>query len=166
MRDFSISVDVKAPPGRVWEVMSDCERWHEWTPSVTTVELLDKPIAVGGRAIIRQPELPPGKFRITALEPGRSFTWVSGIPGIVLVHAKHTVDPAPAGARVTLALRFDGVLGGVMGKKMAALNHRYLRMEAAGLKRFSEEGPRDPNIALGQWNADAQRALPSAAGTP
>ena len=159
MRDFSISVDVKASPERVWEVLTDAERWHEWTPSITSVELLDKPIAVGGRAIIRQPELPPATFKITALEPGRSFTWVSGIPGIVFVHAKHTVEPAPLGARVTLAVRFDGLLGGVMGKKMAELNNRYLRMEAAGLKRFSEEGPRDAAIPLEKWNVEAQRAL-------
>ena len=159
MRDFSISVDIEASPERVWDVLIDAERWHEWTPSVTSVALHDKPIAVGGRATITQPELPPAKFNITALEPGRSFTWATGIPGFVFVHAKHTVEPAPAGARVTLVLRFDGLLGGVMGRKYAELNHRYLRMEAAGLKRFSEEGPRDPGIPLEQWNADAQRAL-------
>src|SRR5918992_323651 len=102
MRDFRISVDIKASPDRVWEVLSDSERWHEWTPSVTSVELLDKSIAVGSRAIIRQPELPPAKFTITALEPGRSFTWASGIPGIVFVHAHHSVEPAPQGARATL----------------------------------------------------------------
>ena len=159
MRDFSISVDIKASPERVWEVLSDGERWHEWTPSVTSVDLLDKSIAVGSRAIVRQPELPPAKFKITALEPGKSFTWSSGIPGIILVYARHSVEPAPLGARVTLALRFDGLLGGVMGKKMADLNHRYLAMEAAGLKRFSEEGPRDPSVPLETWNADAVRAL-------
>ena len=33
MRDFSIQFDVAAPPARVWEVMSDGERWADWTPS-------------------------------------------------------------------------------------------------------------------------------------
>jgi uncharacterized protein YndB with AHSA1/START domain len=159
MRDFSISVDIQAAPQRVWEVLSDSERWHEWTPSVTSVEMLDEPLAVGSRAIIRQPELPPAKFKVTALERGRSFTWASGIPGIVVVHAHHSIEPAPQGARVTLRLRFDGLLGGVMGRRMAELNHRYLAMEAAGLKRFSEDGPRDPSVPLEQWNAEAQRAM-------
>src|SRR5687768_14836458 len=121
MRDFSISVDVNASPERVWEVMADAERWREWTPSITSVELLDKTIAVGGRAVVRQPELPPAKFKITAVEPGRSFTWATGYPGLVYVHAKHTVEPTPTGTRARLALRFDGLLGGVMGKKMAEL---------------------------------------------
>ena len=161
MRDFSISTDINASPERVWEVLVDAERWHEWTPSVTSVELIDKPIAVGGRAVIRQPELPEAKFRITELEPGRSFTWATGIPGFVFAHAKHIVEPAPGGARLKLVLRFDGLLGGVMGRKYAELNNRYLRMEAAGLKRFAEEGPRDPGTPLEKWNEEARRALPT-----
>ena len=159
MRDFSISVDIKASPERVWQVLSDGERWHEWTPSVTSVQLLDKTLAVGSRALIKQPELPPAKFTITALEPGKSFSWSTGIPGLILVDAKHSVEPIPSGARATLALRFNGLLGGVMGRKYTELNNRYLAMEAAGLKRFSEEGPRDPSVPLATWSADAVRAL-------
>ena len=159
MRDFSIQVEIAASPARVWEVLADGERWAEWTPSVTSVQILDKPLRVGSRAMIRQPKVPPGTFTITALEPGRSFTWASGIPGIIYVHARHSVEPAPPGARATLALRFDGLLGGVMGKRMAALNQQYLEMEAAGLKRFSEEGARDRDTPLEAWSAEAVRRL-------
>jgi len=159
MRDFTISVDIEATPERVWEVMSDCARWAEWTPSVTSVQLFDEALAVGGRALIRQPGLPPAKFTVTALEPGRSFSWTTGTRAIMFAQAHHVIEPTPLGARVTLRLRFDGLLGGVMGKKMADLNNRYLAMEAAGLKRFSEEGPRDPSVSLEQWSAEAVRRL-------
>jgi hypothetical protein len=159
MRDFSIEVDIAASPARVWEVMADGERWAEWTPSVTSVQILDKPLRVGSRAMIRQPGVPPGMFKITALDPGKSFTWASGIPGIVYVHARHTIEPAPSGARVTLSIRFDGLLGGVIGKRMAELNTRYLAMEAAGLKRFSEEGARASGTTLEEWSAEAVRRL-------
>ena len=159
MRDFSISVDIKASPDRVWQVLTDGERWAEWTPSVTSVEILDKPLRVGSRATIRQPELPPATFKITALEPGRSFTWASGIPGIVYVYAHHSVEPGPLGTKATLRVRLDGLLGGVMGRKMAELNNRYLAMEAAGLKRASEEGLRAPGVPLEAWHAGAMRAL-------
>jgi hypothetical protein len=50
-------------------------------------------------------------------------------------------------------------MGGFMGRKMEELNNRYLAMEAAGLKRFAEEGPRDPSVPLEQWNAEARRAM-------
>jgi uncharacterized protein YndB with AHSA1/START domain len=54
MRDFEISVDIAAPPSRVWSVMSDIERWHEWTSTVTSITRLnDGPLRVGARARIR-----------------------------------------------------------------------------------------------------------------
>jgi len=29
-KDFRVSVDIDAPPARVWSVMSDVERWSNW----------------------------------------------------------------------------------------------------------------------------------------
>ena len=159
MRDFAIKVDIAATPGRVWEVMSDGERWVEWTPSVTSVVIHDKPLRVGSRASIEQPKLPPAKFKVTALDPGKSFTWASGLPGIVYCHAHHSVEPAPLGARARLALHFSGILGGIMAGRMADLINEYLAMEAAGLKRFSEEGARPANVPLAEWSAEAVRRL-------
>jgi carbon monoxide dehydrogenase subunit G len=164
MRDFGISVDIAATPQRVWEVLTDPERWPEWTPSVTSVELLDRPLTLGSRARIVQPGLSPATFRVTRFDAGKSFTWVTGIPGILVVHAHHSVEPAHNGARATLRLRFDGLLGGVMGKKLQELNNRYLAMEAAGLKRFAEEGPPGPGVSLEQWNEEARRALEASHG--
>jgi len=33
-KDFSITVEVPAPPTLVWSVMTDVERWLDWTASV------------------------------------------------------------------------------------------------------------------------------------
>ena len=71
MKDFSISVDVQAPPSAVWAVMSDVERWHEWTASITSVTRLDPgPLAIGARAHVRQPKLRPADFIVTSDDLG------------------------------------------------------------------------------------------------
>ena len=104
MRRFSITTDVAAPAERVWQVMSDTDRWHEWTPSVTSVKRLGGgPLAVGSRAVIRQPRFPPALWEVTAIEPGTSFTWVSLAPGLRVI-GHHSVEPAGAGSRATLSL--------------------------------------------------------------
>ena len=119
--------------------MADAERWHEWTPSVRSIRLLDTPpLRVGSRALIRQPKFPPAVWTVTALEPGRSFTWKSGAPG-VWVHAHHSVEPVPGGTRATLTLRYDGVLARLIGRLTRGITNRYLSYEAEGLKRRSEE---------------------------
>jgi carbon monoxide dehydrogenase subunit G len=139
MRQFNISIDVSAPPARVWEVMSDIERWHEWTPSVTSIALRGGgPLTVGSRAMIRQPKFPPAMWKVTAIEPGRSFTWVSVGPGIRVV-ARHSVEPAGANARATLSLELQGIFGGVFGRLTKDITERYLAFEAAGLRARSED---------------------------
>jgi uncharacterized protein YndB with AHSA1/START domain len=137
--DFRISVDIAAPPDLVWSVMVDAERWHEWTPSVRSIRRLDSgPLRVGSRALIRQPRFPPAMWKVTALDPGRCFTWRSGAPGM-WVYALHSVESVEGGARATLRLHYEGVIGRLMGRITHAITNRYLDFEAAGLKRRSEE---------------------------
>jgi len=139
MKDFQIEVEIRASPDVVWSVMRDVERWPEWTPTVTSVRLLDQaPLAVGSRAIIRQPKLPPAKWRVTELDDmGRSFTWISKSPGTRVI-ARHGVKPHGEGSLATLFLRFSGVLAGLLAYLTRGLNNRYLALEAKGLKERSE----------------------------
>jgi uncharacterized protein YndB with AHSA1/START domain len=135
--DFSISVDIAAPPDRVWAVMSDIEKWREWTASVRSITLRDPgPLRTGSRAWVRQPKFPPAHWTVTDVSE-RSFTWVSRAPGMV-VTARHAVTPIGTGSRATLSLNFAGVFGRFFGRLTRDINNRYLEMEAAGLKRRSE----------------------------
>lgn len=136
--DFRISIFIAASPEIVWAVMADAERWHEWTPSVRSIRLLDKPpLRIGSRALIRQPRFPPAVWTVTALEPGRSFTWKSGAPG-VWVYAQHSVEPVPGGTHATLSLHYEGGLARLIGRLTQGITNRYLNYEAEGLKRQSE----------------------------
>lgn len=140
MLDFQTTVDIDAPPHVVWEVMSDVERWPEWTASVRSIRRLDSgPFRVGSQALIRQPRFPPALWTVTAIEPLRSFTWRSGAPG-VWVHAHHSLTPTATGTRVRLGLRYRGLLGRLIARMTRGITERYLAMEAEGLKRRSEAG--------------------------
>ena len=135
----SASLDIAAPPERVWEVLSDVEYWSEWTPTVTSVRRLDDgPLRPGSRAKIRQPRIPETEYVVTELEPGRSFTWVAAGPG-VLTTARHEVTPvADGGSHVRLSVEQGGWLGSVMGRFYRGLTDRYLANEASGLKARCE----------------------------
>jgi uncharacterized membrane protein len=139
MTDFHIKVEIDARAEVVWAVMRDVERWPEWTPTVTSVRLLDGgPLAVGSRAVIRQPKLPTAKWQVTELDnPGKSFTWVNRAPGVRVI-AKHWVEDRGLASQATLSLRFEGALAGLMAVLTRGLNHRYLALEAEGLKGRSE----------------------------
>jgi uncharacterized membrane protein len=134
---FSISVDIDTPADRVFEVMSDTERWHEWTPSVTSIKLLDAgDFRIGTRAMIRQPKFPPALWKITAID-STSFTWENRAPGIRVI-ARHSAEPTATGSRATLSLRYQGLLARVLARLTRGITNRYLQMEARGLKARSE----------------------------
>ena len=138
MKEFQISIDIAAPPERVWSVMEDVEHWHEWTPSVTSITKKEAgPLTVGSRMIIRQPKLPPAMWRVTELEPGKNLTSITGSP-LLRVAAHHSIEPADTGSRVTLSIEFSGILTPLVARITNDLNHRYLVMEANGLKERCE----------------------------
>ena len=138
MREFTTSIDIAAPPERVWQVMTDTDRWNEWTASVDSVKRLgDAPFAVGTKVLIRQPKFPPALWAVTKIEPQRTFTWVSTAPGLRVV-GTHSVAPIAGGSRATLSLQMHGMFAGVFGRLTGAITERYIGLEAKGLKARSE----------------------------
>jgi uncharacterized membrane protein len=137
--DVRVTVDIEASPQTVWSVLHDVERWPEWTASVTSIRRFDAgPLAVGSRALVRQPKLPDATYGVTELEENRNFIWVSARPG-VRVTGGHWIEPRPGGSRATLSLAFKGLLGPVVARLTSSLTQRYVQMEANGLKARSEE---------------------------
>jgi uncharacterized membrane protein len=138
MKEFTTTIDIGAPVQRVWQVMTDTDCWYEWTPSVNSVKRLDgQQFAVGTKVLIHQPKLPPAMWKVTAIEPNRSFTWVSSAPGMRVV-GSHAVAPMNGGSRATLSLQFHGLFGAIFARIAKGITERYIALEAKGLKARSE----------------------------
>ena len=138
MKRFSIQTEIDAPAQRVWDVMSDVERWPEWTGSITSVRLLGASrLEIGARALIKQPKFPPALWKVTAVDPGRGFTWVSVGP-LLRVTAQHSITVTPRGSQVTLALEYWGLIAELLARFTRGTVERYLELEANGLKQRSE----------------------------
>ena len=142
---FATSIDIPAPVERAWEVMSDVDRWHEWTPSIRAITRLgDAPLAVGTKVVVRQPKFPPALWTVTDVQPGRSFTWVSVAPGM-RVTGTHTVEPTAAGSRARLSLKYEGPIGRLFARMTKGVTVRFMDHEADGLAARS----RDPGFRHG-----------------
>lgn len=140
MADFRRSVDIDAPPERAWAATIDIVSWPAWTPTVNRARRLGSgPMRVGSRVLIEQPKLPPALWVVEALEPGRGMTLKSGLPGMRVI-ANHRIEPSGNGCTVILSIRFEGLFGGLLERFTRDLNHRYLELEAEGLKRYCEKG--------------------------
>jgi uncharacterized membrane protein len=133
-----VTIAVDAPPEQVWPLFVDMERWPEMTKSVREVRRVDSgPLRAGSEAIIKQPRLARARWRVTELEPGRSFTWETTTGGVTTVGG-HTVEPTGSGSKLTLTLSLHGPLAPLVYAVMGRLSHRYLTMEMEGFRRTAE----------------------------
>jgi uncharacterized membrane protein len=138
MTKFSTSLTINASQAAVWNVLSDVARWHEWTPTVTKVEVLDTPeLKLGNRYKVIQPKLQPAEWTVTELTTS-NFTWESKAPGMHMV-AEHVVKSVTAEqAEVTLTFAFHGWLGNLIGRLYGKMTAEYIQTEAQSLKKKVE----------------------------
>lgn len=138
MTKLSTSITINASQEAAWKVLSNVALWHEWTPTVTKVEVLNMPeLKLGNRYKVFQPKLQPVVWMITELNSA-NFTWESKSPGMHMV-AEHVVKSVNATqSEVTLTFAFNGWLGTLIGKMYGKMTEEYVQTEAQSLKKKVE----------------------------
>ncbi|HEY0801774.1 MAG TPA: SRPBCC family protein [Steroidobacteraceae bacterium] len=135
---INVAVDIDAPPEKVFAVLCDVEHWPDWTPTMTSVQRLDKgPFAVGSSAQVRQPKVRPSVWQVTELEDKRNFTWVTRSAGLRM-KAGHLVERQGTGSRVALSFEMSGLIAPLVSRLYGDLIEEYVTTESKGLKKRSE----------------------------
>ena len=98
-----VSVQIQAPPERVWGLVTDVTRMGEWSPECRRCEWLEGAHGPSVGARFRgYNQIGPAKWStvatVVAAEPGREFTFVTR-PGEVTW--RYRFEPADGGTRVT-----------------------------------------------------------------
>ena len=139
MTIYSTSISINASQEVIWKVLSDVANWHNWTPTVTKVEVLDQPeLKLGNRYKVYQPKLQPAIWTVTVLTPPSNFTWESRMPGMLMV-ADHILKPINTSqTEVTLTFAFQGWLGEIIGRLYRKTVESYIKTEAQSLKKQVE----------------------------
>jgi hypothetical protein len=118
--------------------MKDVERWPEWTPSMSKVELLQPgEVQVGSKVKITQPKFPTAVWTVTKVEPNRYLEWRSTTPILASV-GEHRLEPEGDGVRLTLAIDQNGLLTPVLKLFYTKTIKEYLDMESKGFKQRAE----------------------------
>lgn len=137
---YRTAIDIDAPPDLVWRVLTDVERWPEWTGSVTSAERLESGMfRTGSNVKLKQPRLPETIWRVSALTPQEAFTWKSRSRGVNTV-ARHVIAALPDGrTRAEGHLQQSGPLGWFARLFFSTVTKSYLEQESQGLKKRCEK---------------------------
>jgi uncharacterized membrane protein len=140
--EINNTITIDAPVERVWALTVDLDQLPAITPTVSAVERLDDgPVAIGSRARLRQPGLPPRVWTVEAVDEPRRFAWATSLLGVRMVGV-HELTPLD-GERCQLTLRvlFEGRGSGVLARFGGASIARSLAAENLGFAQAAVTTP-------------------------
>ena len=142
MKRIATTIDIAAPPTRVWSILTDFPAHAQWNPFITAIS---GGLERGGRLSITVSS-PDGKgmsFKPTllAVQPNIELRWLGRLvlPGLFDGEHYFLLDPTPEGTRFTHGENFSGLLVGVMGAKAFARIERGFEAMNQALKARAEE---------------------------
>jgi hypothetical protein len=140
MKNVSATVQIDAPPAKVWVALTDLAAYPRWNPLFPEAS---GQITVGSRLTLKTIQ-PNGrtmtiKPKILAVEPNAELRWSAGLPGVI--GGEHsftfTLTPADGGTRLVQSEAFRGLLVPFSIKTLAAAQSSYQALNNA-LKAYVE----------------------------
>jgi uncharacterized protein YndB with AHSA1/START domain len=130
--------EIAAPPERVWELVSDIDRWPDWNPDIDSASL-DGPLAPG--TTFRW-KAGPGSIVSTLrqVDPPREVGWTGKTMGIAGVHV-YRLEPSGTGTRVVSEESWDGFPVRLMRRRMRRTLQRSLDTGLRHLQAAAERAP-------------------------
>jgi hypothetical protein len=138
MKSYTASINIKAPPEKIWGILTDGAHWPAWDPSAIRIE---GRIALG-ETVTAYTKLSPDRafpVKVTEFVPGQKMTWASGMP-LGLFKGERTFTLAPQGdgsVDFTLREAFSGLLLPLMGASIPDMTAAFQGF-VAGLKARAE----------------------------
>lgn len=108
-RAFSHEVTTTAPPETIWALWTDAGTWKDWDKGLKSASH-EGAMTIGSKGKIIPLEGPSAKFEVISLEPGKSYSFRTGLP-----LASLTVERAITGTEPTRfqhTVSFSGPLAG------------------------------------------------------
>lgn len=147
MRSIETSIEIDAPPARVWEVFADFEGYPDWNPFIAS---LTGQVEVGERIAARL--TPPGgkamtiKPRVKAYDHQRELRWLGNllIPGLFDGEHQFLLE-AIDGSRTRFVHQenFTGILVSLILRMIGESTRGGFEAMNAALKHRIEESPKE-----------------------
>jgi hypothetical protein len=137
MKEFSVKINIKASPERIWEILTDASRWLEWN---TTINRIEGKIAPGEKVTVYS-KVSPGRafpLRVSEFNPPKRMVWSDGSPIFFRGERSYDLNPQSDGS-VNFEMRevFSGLMAGLITRTIPDLQPSFLEFGAA-LKNRAE----------------------------
>ena len=142
MRELNTNIEINAPAQRVWQILTDFERYSQWNPFIRSISGEPKE---GSRLkiYIHPPSSRGMTFKPVVLksEPSQELRWLGRllVPGLFDGEHRLVIEPR-GGSRVvfTQAERFKGLLVPLLWKSLDKNTREGFNQMNEALKKLAE----------------------------
>ena len=131
------SFEVESPLEQAWHRLADVERWPEWAPHISLVEL-SPPGELGptSRGALHIKLLGRNTFRMSAWQPPSRWEWVGGLPGLRIYYDHRFESAGPASTRLEWVVTLRGPISPLIRRVFARVYGRKLDLAIPRLQEW------------------------------
>ncbi|PHS69351.1 MAG: hypothetical protein COB23_06975 [Methylophaga sp.] len=144
MQTIKSTIEISAPPSKVWEIITDIDKWHEWSP---TINASQGAASIGSKLSITMMSEEKGKDGpkynpiIMKLDEPKYFHWRAHmLAGFIFTNDKiFELEETKSGTRLTHTETFKGLLTPMFRGQMEKGVPPMLNLMNKALKELAEK---------------------------
>jgi Polyketide cyclase / dehydrase and lipid transport len=111
---FAHTLTTTAPAEAIWQVWADVPAWPAWDTALESASL-SGPFALGAQGRLKAKGSPASPFVISQVDPGRSYSFTTGMP-LAQLEVRRTLAADGGATSFTHEVTFRGPLGWLWGR--------------------------------------------------
>lgn len=134
---FSHTLVTDASPEVIWKIWTDVSNWKQWDSGLKDAEMKGD-FLIGNKGRITSLENRKSTFEITALEPGKSYTFKTQLP-LSALYVKRFLKTTDQQTVFTHEVWFQGLTSGVFAALFGTKFKKLLPQVMEEIKKIAEE---------------------------
>ncbi len=126
---FSSSIEIDAPPEKVWALVNELEEWPQWIPSIKKIEKLSEgALGIGSQIRVTAKSIITVKLLMTITEfvPGQRAVMLGKVLGTEMTRY-YTFEPVNQRTRLTAGGEVSGLLAFLVRRGGQALSEEIVQ---------------------------------------
>ncbi len=144
MQTIKTEINISAPPAKVWSILTDIDKWHEWSPVINASQgdaVVDSVLSITMISKEEGKDGPKYSPRILKLDGPKYFQWRAHMmAGFIFTNDKIIeLEEISSGTRLIHTETFKGMLAALMKGQMEKGVPPMLNAMNEALKEIAEK---------------------------
>ena len=134
---FGQTLETSASPEMIWTIWTNVQAWPTWDTELEYAKL-EGPFVLGAKGKLKAKGNQEAEFVITALEPGRSYTFSTILPMNSSLNVQRSLEQTGTQTSFTHLVTFEGPLAAPISNQLGPVYRAALPMVMERIRVLAE----------------------------